>query len=282
MPTAIPKTNTESPRPRSKAAAANRSGGIQSIARACQLLEEVARTNDGIALAELSRRLGLHTSTAFHIARTLVNLGYLRQDEQNRSYRIGRMLFTLAAAALDEAELVRVAAPVLAELATATGETTYLAVNSSDQLVVIAKHEGAGPIRITDSLGSIRPKHATALGKVMLAALTPEQLDAFLRDHELPGFTPKTITSPERLRREVDEVRRNGVAFDDGELNEELRCVAVPVRDYTGRVSATIGVSGPAWRLSLQALQRQLGTIRSAADRLSTELGYRRRLAATP
>lgn len=280
MPTAISKADAVPVRTKAKPAG-ERGDGIQSVTRACMLLEEVARNREGISLAELGRRLGLHTSTAFHLARTLVNLGYLRQDDPTRSYRIGRTLFTLAAAALDEAELVRVAAPVLAELATATGETTYLAVNSGDQLVVIAKHEGGGPIRITDSLGSIRPKHATALGKVMLADLTPEQFDAFLKAHELTGYTPGTITNPEQLRREVEKVRRNGVAFDDGEFSKELRCVAVPVRDYTGRVSATIGVSGPAWRLSLQSLQQQLGTIRGAADRLSAELGHLRRSAGS-
>lgn len=275
MPSA-PLTSPTAEQPQlSEDSIGGRGDGIQSIKRACLLLEAVAQSRGGIGLAELSRRLGLHTSTTFHIAKTLVNQGYLRQDDQSRSYRIGRLLFTLAAAALDEVELVNVAGPVLADLANITGETTYFAVMSGDQLVVIAKHAGSGAIRINDSIGSIRPKHATALGKVMLAALTPEQLDAFLREQELPSFTSKTITSAERLRQEVNEVRTNGVAFDDGEFNEELRCVAMPVFDFTGRVIGSLGVSGPGWRLSIQALQRQIGNTQRAAERLSAKLGYR-------
>ena len=256
-------------------ASADVAGGIQSIQRACALLAEVARSREGIGLAELSRRLGLHPSTAFHIAKTLVNLGYLRQIEPSRSYCIGRELFTLAAAAVDEVRLVNIAGSVLADLSHATGETTYFGVMSGEQLVVIAKHEGAGAIRINDSLGNIRPKHCTALGKIILAAMPEDKFEAFLSRGKLASYTPKTIASEARLRKEIGEVRKSWVAFDEGEYNAELHCVAVPVLDFTGRVIGSLGVSGPAWRLSIQALQRQIDNARRAAERLSAELGYR-------
>lgn len=250
-------------------------GGIQSIKRASSLLTQVAQSREGIGLAELSRRVGLHPSTTFHIAKTLVNLGYLRQTEASRSYCIGRELFTLAAAAMDEVRLVNIAGSVLADLSRETGETSYFAVSSGEELVVIAKHEGAGAIRINDSVGNVRPKHCTALGKIMLAALPEEKLKAFLSREELTSYTPKTITRPESLRAEIEEVRESWVAFDEGEFNTELHCVAVPVLDFTGRVIGSLGVSGPAWRLSMRALQRHMEIARRAAERLSAELGYR-------
>jgi IclR family transcriptional regulator, KDG regulon repressor len=256
-------------------ASADRGGGIQSIQRACSLLAQIARSRDGIGLAELSRRVGLHPSTTFHIAKTLVNLGYLRQIETSRCYCIGRELFTLAAAAIDEVRLVNIAGSVLADLSQVTGETTYFGVTSGEQLVIIAKHEGAGAIRINDSLGNIRPKHCTALGKIILAAMPQDKFEAFLSREDLASYTPKTITSRERLRKEIGEVRKSWVAFDEGEFNAELHCVAVPVLDFTGRVIGSLGVSGPAWRLSVQALQRQIASARRAAERLSAELGYR-------
>lgn len=252
-----------------------RTGGIQSIKRACLLLEAVADSREGIGLAELSRRLALHPSTTFHIAKTLVNLGYLRQVEPSRSYCIGRQLFALAAAALDEVKLANAAESILADLSRATGEATYFAVNLGEQLVVIARHEGGGAIRINDWVGNVRPKHCTALGKIMLAALPADQFEAFLKEQELRSYTRKTITSAERLRTEIDEARKSGVAFDEGEFNEELHCVAVPVFNFTGRVIGSLGVSGPAWRLSIQALQRQIANAQAAAERLSAELGYR-------
>ena len=89
------------------------------------------------------------------------------------------------------------------------------------------------------------------------------------------ALTPKTITEPERLRREIEEVARTGVAFDDGEFDPEVRCVAVPVRDFTGQVAGAIGISRSVWRLSLQVPQTKTEVVREAARRFSAELGYR-------
>jgi IclR family transcriptional regulator, KDG regulon repressor len=281
-----PKTARTAKRTAAPAKAANerRPGEIQSIRRACELLETVARSPDGIGLADLSRTLGLHSSTTFHIAKTLLTLGYLRQVEQSRFYRIGRPLFARASAALDEVELISAARPVLAELANATGETSYFGVMSGEKLVVLAKHDGSGSIRINDRIGNVRPLHCTALGKIMLSAFEPEQFEAFLQGTELPVFTSKTIKSIEQLRREIAEVRRCGIAFDDGEVSEELRCAAVPVYNFTNQVIGSLGISGPGWRLSIQVLHKNAATLHQAAERLSAELGGRHplRTAAKP
>ncbi len=259
-----------------KVAGERRPGGIQSIRRACEVLETVARSPNGIGLADLSRTLGLHTSTTFHIAKTLLTRGYLRQIEQSRFYRIGRPLFALASAAFDEVELISAARPVLAKLANTTGETSYFGVMTGEKLVVLAKHDGTGAIRINDRIGNVRPLHCTALGKVMLSTFEPEQFEAFLRDTKLPVFTSKTIKTVEQLRHEIAEVRRCGIAFDDGEVSEELRCAAVPVYNFTNQVIGSLGISGPGWRLSIQVLHKNASTLQQAAERLSAELGSRR------
>ena len=247
--------------------------GVQSLERAFGLLEAIAQARQGIGLAELSRKVGLHNSTTFHLVKTMVALGYIRQDRDKR-YRIGRALFALAAGALDEVELVSLAIPVLEDLTEATGESGHFAVRSGDAIVVIAKTSGSGAFQLTNRVGVTRPAHGTALGKVLLAALTEGQLDRFLANHELAALTPKTITDPELLRREIREVARTGVAYDDGEFNAEVRCVAVPVHDFTGQVVGALGISGPIWRLSIAALQRQTELVRAAARRLSATLGH--------
>ena len=129
--------------------------------------------------------------------------------------------------------------------------------------------------QMVDRTGAVRPAHATALGKVLLAALSPVQLERYLETASCTRFTPKTIVEREALLREIDEVRRKGIAFDDGEFDAEARCVAVPVHDFTGRVAGAIGMSGPMWRLSLQALQEKSRHVRQSAAELSGELGYR-------
>jgi IclR family KDG regulon transcriptional repressor len=246
--------------------------GVQSLERAFGLLEAIAHARQGIGLAELSKKVGLHNSTTFHLVKTMVALGYIRQDRDKR-YRIGRSLFALAAGALDEVELVSLAIPVLEDLTEATGESGHFAVRSGDSIVVIAKTSGSGAFQLTNRVGVTRPAHGTALGKVLLAALTEGQLDRFLENHELTALTPKTITDPALLRQEIREVARTGVAYDDGEFNAEVRCVAVPVYDFTGQVVGALGISGPIWRLSIAVLQKQTELVRAAARRLSATLG---------
>jgi len=248
--------------------------GVQSLERAFGLLEAIAHARQGIGLAELSKTVGLHNSTTFHLVKTMVALGYVRQDKDKR-YRIGRSLFALAAGSLDEVELVGLATPVLEDLTLATGESGHFAVRSGDTVVVIAKTSGGGAFQLTDRVGVVRPAHGTALGKVLLAALTPDQLDRFLENCAFTALTPKTITEPEPLRQEVQEVARTGVAYDDGEFDAEVRCVAVPIRDFTGQVVGALGISAPIWRLSIPMLHKKTELVKAAAERLSAQLGYR-------
>ena len=251
-----------------------RGGGVQSIERAFAILEEVALHREGIRLGDLSRRVGLHNSTTFHLVKTMVLLGYLRQMPGTKLYRVGRPLFTLASSALDETEMVTLATPILEDLSKATEESCHFAVRSGGDIVVLARTAGAGAFQLAERVGVVRPAHCTALGKIVLASLPGDQLDTFLSRRDLPMSTPKTITDPDLLRREIEEARKNEIAYDDGEFNAEVRCVAVAVRNFSGQVVGAIGVSGPVWRLSLAALQGKAQLVRESAARLSAEFGY--------
>jgi len=247
--------------------------GVQSLGRAFAILEEVARHREGIGLAELSKLVGLHNSTTFHLAKTMVSLGYLRQEKDSKRYRVGRPLFALAASALDEIEMVNVATPLLEELSRQTGESAHYAVRMGDAVVVIARTSGPGAFQLTDRVGVVRPAHCTALGKIILASLRPDQLKRFLERVDMKPSTGKSITDKAVLLREIAEIRRTGIAFDDGEFNPEVRCVAVPVMDFTGAVIGALGISGPIWRLSNQALHNSAQIVQVAASRLSREFG---------
>jgi len=247
--------------------------GVQSIGRGFAILEQVAQHREGIGLAELSKLVGLHNSTTFHLAKTMVSLGYLRQEKETKRYRVGRPLFALAASALDEIEMVNVATPIMEELSRETGESSHFAVRMGDAVVVIARTSGPGAFQLTDRVGVVRPAHCTALGKIILASLRPDQLKRFLERVELKPSTKKSITEPAALLREIVEIRRNAVAVDDGEFNPEVRCVAVPVYNFTGDVVGALGISGPVWRMSDQVLQSRAKAVRAAAGRLSAEFG---------
>jgi IclR family transcriptional regulator, KDG regulon repressor len=247
--------------------------GVQSLGRAFSILEEVARHREGIGLAELSKRVGLHNSTTFHLAKTMVSLGYMRQERDSKRYRVGRPLFALAASALDEIEMVNLATPVLEDLSRETGESGHFAVRMGDAVVVIARTSGTGAFQLTDRVGVVRPAHCTALGKIILASLRPDQLKRFLERVELKPSTKKSVTDQSVLLREITEIRRTAIAFDDGEFNPEVRCVAVPVYNFTGEVIGALGISGPIWRMSDQMLQSRAKLVQTAASRLSAEFG---------
>jgi DNA-binding IclR family transcriptional regulator len=249
--------------------------GVQSLGRAFSILEEVARHREGIGLADLSKLVGLHNSTTFHLAKTMVSLGYIRQEKDSKRYRVGRPLFALAASALDEIEMVNVATPVLEDLSRETGESGHFAVRMGDAVVVIARTSGPGAFQLTDRVGVVRPAHCTALGKIILASLRPDQLKRFLERVEMKPSTNKSITDVPALMREIAEIKHSGIAFDDGEFNPEVRCIAVPVMDFTGQIVGALGISGPIWRLSNQVLQGHARTVRAAANRLSAEFGAR-------
>ena len=232
-------------------------------------------TAKALGLADLSKLVGLHNSTTFHLAKTLVSLGYLRQERDSKRYRVGRPLFALAASALDEIEMVNLATPILEDLSRETGESGHFAVRMGDAVVVIARTSGPGAFQLTDRVGVVRPAHCTALGKIMLASLRPDQLKRFLERVELKPSTKKSITDPAVLLRDIAEIRRNAIAFDDGEFNAEVRCVAVPVYNFTGEVIGALGISGPIWRMTDQVLQSRAKLVQSAAGRLSAEFGAR-------
>lgn len=253
--------------------AARQRVGVQSLGRAFAILEEVARHREGIALADLSRLVGLHNSTTFHLAKTMVALGYIRQERELKRYRVGRPLFVLAASALDEIEMVNLAIPVLEELSRQTGESSHFAIRTGDTIVVIARTAGPGAYQLADRVGVTRPAHCTAVGKAILASLQPDQLERFINRVGLKPSTKKSISEKSVLMREIEEVRRTGVAMDDGEFNLEVRCVAVPVKDFSGRTIGALGISAPIWRLSRQALLSRAKIVQAAAARLGGEFG---------
>lgn len=260
-----------------------KSGGpiIQSLRRGVGILELIAKNKNGagLTMAEISRQIGLHISTTFHLVRTLTVLGYLVQDDTTREYRLGSKLFYLAASAYTETQLLKTATPLLTEITQQTGETSQLAILEQGEVIVIGKVHGGGPVQLSERAGNPRPAHSTAIGKVLLAYLPEAELKAFLDTAELKVSTPKTISSAPILHQELERVRRQGYAFDDEEFTQGIRCLAAPVRNFSGAVVAATGISGPVWRISLDRITELTDLVKAVAHRLSQNLGHADSLA---
>lgn len=249
--------------------------GIQSLARAFSILEAIAEERDGIGLANLSKSVNLHNSTTFHLVKTMVKLGYVHQDKQSKRYRLGRPLYQLAAATMGQVQLANVSKHFVGILAERTGETAHFAVPSQNSVFILSKVDGTSAFRLSEGMGAVRPSHCTAIGKVILAYLEPDQLQRYFASASLDSYTPATITSRDRLTAELETIRAQGIAFDDAEYHPELRCAAVPVLDMNGELAGSLGISGAVWRLSFSVLQSKVSILQEVSGDMSAELGHR-------
>ncbi|MBU2980201.1 IclR family transcriptional regulator [Lentibacter algarum] len=249
--------------------------GIQSIARAFAILEVIAESRDGISLAELSKAVELHNSTAFHLVKTMTQLGYVRQDPSNKNYFLGRPLYQLAAASRGDEQLEELSKEFVAQLAERTGETAHFAVPARDNVMIVSKFDGSSAFKLSERLGEVRPCYCTAIGKMYLSTLSDSDLEGYLKRASYEACAPNTITDPDRLREEIMTIRKEGISFDDAEYHPELRCAAVPVYDIKNNFVGAIGISGAVWRLSLSALQNKVPILHEISRQMSLELGHR-------
>lgn len=250
-------------------------GRIQSLERGFMVLEEAGRHRDGVTLSELSRSLGLHTSTLYHLTRTLVALGYLRTGPDDKRYRVGRGIFQLASACLNEAELCATVEPFLERLAAATGEATHFAIWERRKALILTRREGPNALQITERAGTLRPVYCTAIGKVLLSGLSEEAYRQHVAEIDFAPVTANTLRDAQTLRLQIERVRRDGIAYDDCEFNPEVRCMAAPVRDFRGQVLGAVGFSGPVWRLSVTGMADHIEVTRTIAAEISDRLGFR-------
>jgi len=248
-----------------------KSGGVQSVRRALRMLDELALSGD-LGVTELAGRLGVHKAPASRLLATLADGGAVRRDPESERYRLGYGLLHLAGSISSGLDLVREARPSLGQLAESTGETVNLAVLDGGRVVHIDQIAGTSTVVSVSWIGRPLPLHCTANGKVLLAYLDDAERERLLKP-QLEAHTPKTITNPGRLRRDLRSVLSRGWARATGEMEEGLNAVAAPVRGADGRVVAAVSVSGPEFRMRPAHLARIARPTRNAADAISRRLG---------
>lgn len=227
-----------------------------------------------LKLMQICDKTGLNKSTVYRLLEVLRAHRLVCLDETSGSYHLGLRLFELGSIATGHLDLDRLAQPVLQELAEQTGETAHLAVLDGSDMLAIAKVESRSSLRIRSVTGYRTPAYSTAAGKVLLAGINHDKLDAYFAKTPMVAFTRTTITSAVRLRAELKTIAEQGYALDHGEREQGMQCVAAPVRDHTGQVVAAIGVLAPSIRLTSK--KRIVAVTRvtlAAAARLSSNLG---------
>lgn len=246
---------------------------VQSVDRAVRLLQDLAAADSsGRSLAELATELDVARSTAHALLRTLEAHGFVTEIPGPR-FLLGTSLIRLGDIASTQLPLADLARPVLTALSEETGLTARFAVADGEHPVFVARVDGPGAVRFQTPLGSREAVHTTAAGKIILAELGDDRVDALAEGGDLPRRTRHSITDPDVLRAELAAVRDRGYALDDEEDLDGIFCVGAGVRDGSGRLVGAVSVSG----IKLERPSRtpdELGVIvRRHADALTARLG---------
>ena len=246
---------------------------LKSLVKMMAIIDCFSTLERKLSVADIARKTGIPRGTAHRIIRTMRELGLLEQERQRDQYRLGMKLFELGTTVLANLDLHREAQRSVEALTRASGETVHLSIFDGYNSTVINRTDPEGNRVNTLFVLESSPAHATASGKVALAFQAEPTIAKFI-SLGLRRIAPNTITDPEVLRRELAAIRERGYSIDNEELNPGIKCVGAPIHNLSGRVFASISVSGPARRFTPEKILAYSELVIYYANAISAQLGY--------
>jgi IclR family transcriptional regulator, pca regulon regulatory protein len=247
---------------------------VQSLERGLAVIRAFDAEHPELTLSEVARVAGLTRASARRFLRTLAELGYVRSN--GRLFALRPRVLELGYAYLSSLSLHEVAQPHLERLVSLLRESSSVSVLDADDVVYVARVPTRRIMTITISVGTRFPAYATSMGRVLLAGQSDEWLDGYFATVELRRLTARTVTDAPALRAELLQVREQGWAFVDEELEEGLRAIAAPINDVSGRVIAAVNVSSPVSRGSADLVRSEfLPHLLAAARGIEEDLSRR-------
>lgn len=246
---------------------------MSSLARGLAVIRAFSQQRRELTIAQLSHRTDIPRAAVRRCLYTLAKLGYVG-TEDGRTYALRPRILTLGHAYLSSTPLAAAVQPLLDQISDALHESSSMAVLEGDEILYIARSSTTTRLMSIDlGLGSRLPAYCTSMGRVLLADLSAPELDRYLSRVKLTRLTHRTVATAVELRRVLADVRREGYAIVDQELEIGLRSMAVPVRNGAGRCVAAINVGTQSARVSIAEMQaRFLAPLRAAASELAVLL----------
>jgi IclR family pca regulon transcriptional regulator len=245
---------------------------MASLARGLEVMRGFSREQRRMSIAQLSHKTGIPRASVRRCLYTLAQLGYVA-SEDGRSYSLQPKVLGLGHAYLSSTPMVVTTQPFLDRVSEAVNESCSLATLDGEDILYLARSVTSRIISVTLNVGSRLPAHCTSIGYVLLANLPASKLDAFLETAELKPYTERTITSPAKLREQLDQVRQVDYAIADRLMELAVRSIAVPVRNAAGTVVAGMNVIVEAGRVSLRDMRTlYLPHLQAAASELGAQL----------
>ncbi len=247
---------------------------IQSLDRGLKLLEMIATATHPVGLAELTRALGVDRSTAFRLADTLKRRGFIAQAGGKRGYVLGSAFWRLSDTSDRLDSLRQTARDAIVALAEKTGETTHLAVRRATRVFFVDHVLSPQRLGVTICAGRSDALHTTSVGKALLIDCDRDFLGELYKNEEFSKPTPRAVGTLDELAAECLRAKRKGYAVDDEEAHEGIRCIAAPIRDGSGRVIASVGISGPSTRVPKKRWVEFGGEVMKTAAEIGESFGY--------
>ncbi len=245
---------------------------MSGVTRTIKILEVLSKEGS-INLENLSKQTELPKATLLRFLSTLSSLGYVCRDDADR-YSLTLRLFSIGSRALSQNDLIAKARPFAKQLCEDLGETVHMGILEGNKAVYILKEESSYTLRMYSRVGKVIPLYCTAIGKIFLAEKSEEDLAAYFKTTVMKPFTVHTIKTIEAMKEVLALIRKRGWAIDDQEHEENVMCIAAPIRDYTGQVIAALSVSWPLFRFNKDDFEKTVKEITNATEQLSAILGY--------
>jgi len=246
---------------------------VQTIDRSVAILNAINGTPSGLTLSQLCTILCLPKTSVYRVLQALLKHDLLRKDDLTKIYRLGPALLVLRADSLHQWDLFSVAEPHVRELAKVANETTILTRLYRNRAICLDSAESARSFRYFVTPGREIPLHCGASAKAILAFLPGEQISRMLGPAPLTRFTPRTITDLTELLEHLQQVRGQGYAFCDGELEVGIRAIAAPIMGNRLAAMGSVAIVAPAERLDAEARERLLPALLDTAQRISERMG---------
>lgn len=216
---------------------------INSIIRACNVLECLSNDKGRLKTSDLAVRLRLDRSTLYRILLSLEKCGFVEKDEKTGGYAVGIAAFEIGNAYLSRMDFIQISKPVMLDLSLRVQEAVHLAVLSDTEIVIVDKVDSPRSVRIMCKIGQRAPVYCMTLGKVLLANRPEDEHARIAKAIQLKPFNKQTITSMKKFMEELKRVCTQGYAFDHSEHEEDVECIGAPIMDHLGHVIAAISIS---------------------------------------
>lgn len=247
---------------------------VRAVERALLILGCFDDENPVRGVSEIAQAVGLHKATTHRIVITLLNFGYLERADDDQRYRLGLKLASLGFNVIRRMDLRQEAIPFMTRLVEHWDEICDLSMYDQGQVFYVEVIRGNHALTVAAVIGQRLPSHCTASGKLFLAHLPHEEMDAILRD-PIHAYTKNTITSRDALYQQFETIRCQGYSLDNEELEEGIRAIAAPIRNHTGEIIAAISIPGPINRMTDDRISQIIPELIDSAQKISRRMGWK-------